>query len=77
MKLRFDTRDTKPKLRALALWTAAMLIALILVAWFGGARRGAAMSLVTALYAFGAILALLWAFREQIRYNPYSYNTIF
>ena len=77
MKFRFDTRDTKPKLRALALWTAAMLIALILVAWFGGARRGAAMSLVTALYAFGAILALLWAFREQIRYNPYSYNTIF
>ena len=23
------------------------------------------------------ILSLIWAFREQIRYNPYSYNTIF
>ena len=29
------------------------------------------------IYALGMILALLWAFREQIRYNPYSYNTIF
>lgn len=77
MKFRFDTRDTKPKLRALALWTAAAVIALVILAWAGGAWRGAVMSIVTALYAFGTILVLLWAFREQIHYNPYSYNTIF
>ena len=32
---------------------------------------------VIALYALGTVLVLFWAFREQIRYNPYSYNTIF
>ncbi len=77
MKFRFDTRNTKPKLRVLAIWTAAAVAALGLLTWKGAEKNAAGMSIVTAIYAFGAILTLLWAFREQIRYNPYSYNTIY
>ncbi len=77
MKFRFDTRDTKPKLRAIVILTVAALAVLGVLAVVGAERNAAAMSIVTAAYALGVILALLWAFREQIRYNPYSYNTIY
>ena len=73
----FDSRDTKPKLRALALLTAAAVVINGALLWIDAQRFAAAICIVTAAYALGAILALLWAFREQIRYNPYSYNTIF
>ena len=78
MKLpRFDTRDTKPKLRALLILTLTALLAVVVLLLAWGERCAAAVCFVLAAYALGAILALLWAFREQIRYNPYSYNTIF
>ncbi len=77
MKLRFDTRDTKPKLRAHAALTAAALAVVGLLQWKGGAHSAPAICFVIAAYALGMILALLWAFREQMCYNPYSYNTIF
>ena len=77
MKLQFDTRDTKPKLGALKLLTMLAATALGVLAMTGAERHAAAMSIVTAAYALGVILVLLWAWREQIRYNPYSYNTIF
>ena len=75
--LQFDTRNTKPKLRALlALTLAAALVAGALM-WTGAERHALALCFTAMLYALGMVLALLWAFREQIRYNPYSYNTIF
>ena len=77
MKLQFDTRSKKPKLRALVVLTILAVTALVILAVTGAEQHAAAMSIVTAVYALGAILALLWAWREQIRYNPYSYNTIF
>ena len=72
--VRFDTRDTKPRIRVLLFFTAAAGIAVGILA-----RRGlnAAICGVMAAYALCVILTLLWAFREQLRYNPYSYNTIF
>ena len=72
--VRFDTRDTKPRIRVLLIFTAAAGIAVGILA-----RRGlnAAICGVMAAYALCVILTLLWAFREQLRYNPYSYNTIF
>ena len=75
--MRFDTRDTKPKLWNLAALTGvtAAIVAVLLLT--GGSYRAAAVCGVMTAYALGAILLLLWAFREQIRYNPYSYNTIF
>ena len=77
MRFQFDTRDTKPKLRMLLLLTvlSALLVGVLAVAL--GERGTAVICLVMAGYALGTILVLLWAFREQIRYNPYSYNTIF
>lgn len=77
MIFRFDTRDKKPKLRALLLLTAAAVLIVGILLLIDEKRFGAEICIVMASYAFGAILALLWAFREQIRYNPYSYNTIF
>ena len=73
-RVRFDTRDTKPKLRALAVLTAAAAAGVGILAFRGAA---AAACGVMAAYSLGVILTLLWAFREQLRYNPYSYNTIF
>jgi len=75
--LQFDTRDKKPKLRALLALSAAAAAAVVVLAQFGTARAAAGICLVMAAYALGAMLVLLWAFRAQIQYNPYSYNTIF
>ncbi|MBQ4370566.1 MAG: YdcF family protein [Oscillospiraceae bacterium] len=77
MIFRFDTRDKKPKLRALLALTIAAAVVVGMLAWTDYARNAAAICIVMAVYAFGAISVLLWAFREQIQYNPYSYNTIF
>ena len=76
MKIRFDTRDTKPRLRALLILTAAAAAAGLLSRFLTN-HRGLALCLVTAAWTLGAVLVLLWAFREQLRYNPYSYNTIY
>ena len=75
--IRFDTRDTKPKLRALQALTAAAAVLVGIFQWIGKLRGTPATCIVMAVYALGMILTLLWAFREQIKYNPYSYNTIF
>ena len=73
----FDTRDTKPKLWGLLLLTAvAASAAAILIAADANGNAGA-LCLSSAVYTFFAALILLYSFREQIRYNPYSYNTIF
>ena len=72
--IRFDTRDKKPKLYDLLPLTAIVAAAVLLLArepantrlvcWILGAYYGA------------VILRLLVAFRGQLQYNPYSYNTI-
>ncbi len=72
----FDTRDTKPRLRMLL---AVTLAAVALLVFFLTTAPEASIGPVTvmAVYSFAAVALLLIAFREQIRYNPYSYNTIF
>lgn len=77
MGVQFDTRDTKPKLRALLVLTAAAAVAALALVIWGGVWSGVWLCALTAVYAMGMIIALMWAFREQLRYNPYSYNTIF
>ncbi len=73
----FDTRDTKPSLKPLVIWT--LIAAALAAGLFYTLRdnRGIVLCMLSAVYAAGTIAVLLWAFREQIRYNPYSYNTIF
>ena len=72
----FDTRDKKPKLYTLlALTFVTVAVIAVLIAFDPIGNAGAACIAFSA-YCFAAILMLLYAFREQIRYNPYSYNTI-
>jgi len=77
MVIRFDTRNTKPKLRALALLTVISLLLVGALMVLDAEGFAPLISFQVAAYALGAILLLLWAFQEQIHYNPYSYNTVF
>ena len=77
MVIRFDTRNTKPKLRALALLTVVALLLVGTLMVLDAEGFAPLISFLVAAYALGAIVVLLWAFQEQIHYNPYSYNTVF
>ena len=73
----FFTRAEKPTLRPVLMMSAvaAGLIAALLAT---GAEKHALFICVTmAVYSLGVSLGLARAFREQLRYDPYSYNTIF
>lgn len=73
----FDTRDKKPKLYPLLAITfaAAAVIALLAAAKPNGSAGF--ICLTVAVYCLVAAAELLYTFREQMRYNLYSYNTIF
>ena len=75
--MKFDTRDKKPKLYALfiPITIAAAVISAMMIC--DAERYAAAICFVMAALCLVVIGMLLWAFREQLRYNPYSYNTIF
>ncbi len=75
MNWRFDTRNKKPKLYVLIPLT--LIVGILLPLWIGDGKSGVAITLVIAAYALCVTGVLLWAFKEQLRYNPYSYNTIF
>ena len=76
-KIRFDTRDTKPKLYNLLIITvAAVMISALTVIINPGGGAGIACC-ITSVYCLIAAGILFYSFREQMRYNPYSYNTIF
>ncbi len=77
MSFRFDTRDKKPRLLSLQILTAAAVFIVGVLAMTDADRSAAAICVVAAVYALGMALALLWGFREQIGYNPYSYKAIF
>ena len=75
--LRFDTRNKKPKLWSLL--PEGALVAAVL-AWLlsrGAERHAPLVSALLAAFILAVIAQLLAAFFGQLRYNPYSYNTIF
>ena len=76
MKLRFDTLDKKPKVWSIGILT--LIVGAVLAAlWIsGGETQAAVMSAAVAVYLLAVIALLLRAFFRQLRYNPYSYNTI-
>ena len=73
--IRFDTRDKKPKLYDLLALTAAAAVSAALIGFSAPAHR-TAICAVLGLYYLAVILRLIAAFFGQLRYNPYSYNTI-
>ena len=75
--IRFDTRDKKPKLYDLLGVTAAAAALLALFLLVDTPAGSAAVCTILGLYYLAVIVRLLTAFQGQIRYNPYSYNTIY
>ena len=75
--IRFDTRDKKPKLYDLLGVTAVTAALLALFILLDTPAHSVAVCLILGLYYLVVIVRLLTAFRGQIQYNPYSYNTIY
>ena len=75
--IRFDTLNKMPKLYDLAILTAAVFIAIASLTASRGIGAELAVSYIMIAYLAAAILILIGAFVRQLRYNPYSYNTIF
>lgn len=75
--VRFDTRETKPRLRALAALSVAAVVIELLLAATGAQEHALAICLVFCAYLLAAFVCLAVAFVEQLRFNPYSYNTVY
>jgi len=75
--IRFDTRNKKPKLWNIAVLTGILAAALAVLLITGAQEHGVAICIVFDLYYPLVLALLLRAFRGQLQYNPYSYNTIF
>lgn len=71
-----NTRLIKPKLYNLLAVTAAAVAAIALLLLTKPENHVPIVCAVAAAYCLAAAAILLYSFREQIRYNPYSYNTI-
>ena len=76
MKL-FDTLDKKPKLYNIAVLSAAMLAAAVCLLHSNMENKTFGICLALDIYLALVILLLIRALIRQIRYNPYSYNTIY
>ena len=76
MDLRFDTLDKKPALWHLGIITVFVVALDIAAFWFCGESALLAINIFTACYYAVVIACLMVAFFRQLRYNPYSYNTI-
>ena len=70
----FDTRDKKPNLYLLLVLSLASAAVIAMLIVFDPVGNTGAVCIIFAAYCFAAVLLLLYAFHEQIRYNPYSYN---
>ena len=75
--MRFDTRDKKPKLWNVLI-QAVFVGAILLFAVLDGAHRHALLiSVLVDVFLLAVLIQLAAAFRGQLQYNPYSYNTIY
>ena len=75
--IRFDTRDKKPKLYDLLGVTAAAAALLVLFILLDRPWHSIAVCTLLGAYYLTVIVRLQMAFRGQLQYNPYSYNTIY
>ncbi len=75
--MKFDTRQKKPKIWNIALFSAVLAAVLAVFLLLGAERWAPVISLVFAVYELLVVILLLSAFFKQLQYNPYSYNTIF
>ncbi len=75
--MRFDTLDKKPKVWNIAVLTAFVAAAVAALVFIGGDKYALAACAVVTVYLVAVICLLIRAFFRQMRYNLYSYNTIF
>lgn len=75
--IKFDTLDKKPKIFNVAVASAAALVLLAITAFAAGGDSFWLSNLILAVYFLVVIGMLVRAFFLQLRYNPYSYNTIY
>ncbi len=75
IRLRFDSREKKPNIYSVAAIGIVTLLLFLLGIVFHGAWLTYG-NLILALCFGGMVLCLADAFCKQLRYNPYSYNTI-
>ena len=75
--MRFDTLDKKPKVWNIAVLTAFVAVAVAALVFIGGDKYALAACAVVTVYLVAVICLLIRAFLRQLRYNLYSYNTIF
>ena len=67
----------KPKVWDIAVLTGIVLLIVMFVMVHNDSRSAHIVCIVLAVYFACAILMLLYAFLKQLRYNMYSYNTIY
>ncbi len=72
----FDTRDKKPKLYSLLILTVIVAAVIVCLVLTGAERHATVIFAVMTVYSGAAVGILIYSWKEQIRYNPYSYNTI-
>lgn len=77
MKIRFDTLNKKPKLYDVLIIGALVLAAVIALSVIGNGSCALPIALILDAFFVYAIVRLVIAFIGQLRYNPYSYNTIY
>ncbi|MBR6290454.1 MAG: hypothetical protein IKR53_03335, partial [Clostridia bacterium] len=75
-KLRFDTLDKKPKVYDLLAAFFLAAAAATVLGFIDPRKNAVAVCAVMSAFYLYAIISLLRALRGQLRYNPYSYNTI-
>ena len=75
--MRFDTLDKKPKVWNIAVLTAIVAAIVAALVFLGGDKYAFAACAVVTVYLAVVIFLLIRAFLRQLRYNLYSYNTIF
>ena len=75
--IRFDTLNKKPKLWNIAVLTGVLALILAVLLLLGAERCAVPISLSLGVYLLIVLVLLARAFLGQLRYNPYSYNTIF
>ena len=69
-------REKKPKVYSIAVLTAVAALLLYIAGHASPELRLPYGNLILTVYFASVILLLLNAFRKQLQYNPYSYNTI-
>ena len=75
--MKFDTRDTKPKLYYLLFEVVITVVIISILAVLDARKYAVWVSFIVSLSLLLAAVQLIIAFFRQLQYNPYSYNTIF